>query len=311
MNLLSTNIAGVELPCCVMNASGPNDQTFDELHIIAQSDSGAIVTKSCTIEPREGNPEPRYKAAPLGSINSMGLPNHGFVATADYVQRLRAHTSKPIIASVAGLSPEDFPTLVRAMQDCDADLIEVNLSCPNVPGKPQIAYDFDAMDTILSSIASLGAHPIGVKLPPYFDPVHFEAAARVLAKHPVRFITCINSIGNALIIDPDTETAIIKPKGGFGGLGGAYVKPTGLANVRAFRQLLGEEIGIVGVGGISTGTDAFEYILAGADAVQLGTCFAEEGAGCFARINAELSAVLQRKGYENAHAARGKLRILA
>jgi dihydroorotate dehydrogenase (fumarate) len=92
----------------------------------------------------------------------------------------------------------------------------------------------------------------------------------------VRFVTCINSIGNGLVIDAETESVVIKPKDGLGGLGGSYVLPTALANVREFsRLLIGKHV--VGCGGINSGREAFMHILAGATAVQIGSCLYEEG----------------------------------
>jgi dihydroorotate dehydrogenase (fumarate) len=117
-------------------------------------------------------------------------------------------------------------------------------------------------------------------------------------------------VGNTLIIDPETEAPLIKPKGGFGGLGGDYIKPVALANVRAFSQLLGDKMQIIGVGGIKSGTDAFEFLLCGADAVQIGTVFMKEGPGCFERIDRELAEILKKKGYKNVATAKGKLKVL-
>ncbi len=306
-----TQIAGVELHSYIFNASGPKDVTFDELTIIADSHAGGVVIKTCTLEPREGNEEPRYCDVPLGSINSMGLPNLGLKAYIDMVPTLRARTKKPIIASLAGMKPDDFPVLTKAFIDSDVDLIELNFSCPNLKGKPQIGYDFEMTEQLLKDLFALGGtKPIGIKLPPYFDPAHWDAAAAIFKKFPIAFLTCINSVGNTLIIDADTETPLIKPKGGFGGLGGEYIKPVALANVRAFSQMLGDRMAIIGVGGIKTGRDAFEFLLCGADAVQVGTIFMQEGAGCFERIDRELAEILKKKGYKNIAAAKGKLKIL-
>ncbi len=309
---LTTTIGGVQLPSYVFNASGPKDVTLEELRIIASSGAGAIVMKSCTLEPRQGNEEPRYAFTdfPYGSINSMGLPNLGYKEYVKIAATLKKESKKPVVASLAGLSPEDYPILVKTFQESEVDLIEVNLSCPNVKGKPQIGYDFDQSDAILQSIMRLGTKPVGVKLPPYFDFAHFEQMAAVLKKYPLAFVACINSIGNTLLIDPETERPLIKPKGGFGGLGGDYIKPVALANVRAFSQSLGDSVAIVGVGGIRTGTDAFEFLLAGADAVQVGTAFYEEGPECFGRIQKELDAILDRKKYPDIAAVKGKLKVL-
>lgn len=306
---LQTSVAGVALSSYLMNASGPKCTTAEELNIIGQSQAAAIVTKSCTFEARQGNPEPRYRDLPLGSIQSMGLPNLGYQAYLDMVPTLKA-MGKPVVISISGFSIAENRTMVTAFQQSDADLLEVNFSCPNIPGKPQIAYDFEQTEAALSQLCQLGDKPIGIKLAPYFDMSHFESMAAIIKRYPVKFITCVNSIGNTLVIDPETESPVIKPKGGYGGLCGDYIKPIGLANVRAFRQLLGDDIGIIGVGGIKTGTDAFEYLLAGADAVQIATCFEKEGPACFLRIEQELTDLMARKGYYALNDAKGKLKSL-
>jgi len=310
MKTTTTQIAGVEFPSAIYNAAGPKDVTFEELNVIAESGAGGVVMKTCTLEPRQGNEEPRYIDLSLGSINSMGLPNLGYKEYIALLPQLKKLTSKPIIASLVGMKPTDIPVLMDAFMASEVDMIELNLSCPNLKGKPQIAYDFEMTDRILADVTKNLTKPLGLKLPPYFDPVHWEMAANVIKKYPIDFLVCINSIGNALVIDPETEQTVIRPKGGFGGLGGDYVKPTALANVRAFSQLLGDKMSIVGVGGIATGLDAFEFLLCGADAVQVGTVFMKEGPECFARIDRELAEVLERKGYKSVADAKGKLKIL-
>ena len=215
MNTQNT-LKNISFPSFIFNASGPACTTLQELEIIGDSESGGIMMKSCSPEPREGNPEPRYKEVILGSINSMGLPNHGYKAYLEYAKTLKqTYPHKPLIASIVGFSQEDFLLLVETFQKSEAvDVLEINLSCPNVVGKPQIAYDFETTETLLKKIFSLydGKKPIGFKLPPYFDPAHTQLMADILGKYPVDFITCINSVGNTLIIDPETETSLIKPK---------------------------------------------------------------------------------------------------
>lgn len=310
MATTSTSVAGLALDSYVFNASGPNDETLEKCQILGKSGAAAITMKTCTLDPREGNPEPRYKDVDLGSINSMGLPNLGYQEYLSIATQLKEEFQKPVVASLAGMQPDDFPKITEAFQDSDVDIIEINLSCPNLPGKPQIGYDYEQTDHLLSEVCSLGDKPITVKLPPYFDFVHFEMAADVLNRHPIKAVVCINSIGNGLIIDPETESVLIKPKGGFGGIGGQYVKPTALANVRKFYELLNKSIDIVGVGGIYSGTDAFEFLLAGASAVQVGTVFMQEGPGCFERIDRELAEILERKGYSSIEDAKGKLKTI-
>jgi len=306
---MKTRVAGIEFSSFVCNASGPNDSTLEELKNIAKSDSCAVVMKSCTIEPRKGNEEPRYARLPLGLIQSMGLPNPGYKEYLNILPEIKKY-KKPIIASVAYLSIDNFEKMIKEFQESSVDLIEINLSCPNLEGKSQTAYDFEQVENILERISDLGTKPIGLKLPPFFDFSHQKQMADIIKKHNISFITCINSVGNTLVIDPENETPIIKPKYGFGGLCGDYIKPIALANVRAFYNLLKDEVSIFGVGGIKTGTDAFEFLLAGADAVQVATIFEKEGPSCFERINREFYEIMKRKDYNSVEEVKGKLKYL-
>lgn len=306
---VKTEIADVKLNNPVFNASGPTCASLEELRIIGNSNASAIMTKSCTLDPREGNPEPRYKDIEFGSINSMGLPNLGYKKYVELVPELKTF-DKPVVISVSGLSLPDNLEILKAFNDTDVDLIELNLSCPNIVGKPQVGYDFEQSDDVLDEVMKLIKKPLGVKLPPYFDMIHFQEIAEILNKHKVKFVTSVNSVGNGIFIDAEEERVVIKPKGGFGGIGGKYIKPTALANVRKFYELLNEDIDIIGVGGIYTGKDVFEYILAGAKAVQLGTIFMQEGASCFERINKEFEEFARKKGYNSLSDFRGELKTI-
>src|SRR5437660_1367375 len=233
-----------------MNASGALCVTRAELEALGRSRSGAIVTKSMTLEARTGNPEPRYYPFAGGSINSMGLPNLGYRAYAELIPALKAFR-KPVIASVAGLCEDDFPEIARTIARAGPDLIEVNLSCPNLPGKPQIGYEFEASERLIRRVRAVVDCPMGVKLPPYFDPAHHAAMAEVLKRAPVDFLSLINSVGNALVIDTDRESVVIKPKGGFGGVGGvalgvAVYVAVATANVEIVRSFEQAVLGVAG-----------------------------------------------------------------
>lgn len=296
-----------------MNASGVHCMTTTDLEELAASEAGSFVTKSGTLAPREGNPEPRYVDLALGSINSMGLPNKGL----DYYLNFALEKQEAIVPeapfffSVAGMSVEENIELLRKIEASNfRGITELNLSCPNVPGKPQVAYDFPLTEQILEQVFSFFTKPLGVKLPPYFDLAHFDQMAEILNKFPLTYINSINSIGNGLYIDPETEAVVIKPKEGFGGIGGEYVKPTALANVRAFATRLKPEINVIGTGGIRSGQDAFEHLLCGATMLQIGTELQKEGPAIFARLKKELTEIMTAKGYTSIDEFRGKLRSL-
>ncbi|MCB6442808.1 dihydroorotate oxidase, partial [Streptococcus salivarius] len=155
------------------------------------------VTKTATLEFRQGNPEPRYQDVPLGSINSMGLPNNGLDYYLDYLLELQeSEPNRTFFLSLVGMSPEETHTILKKVQASDfKGITELNLSCPNVPGKPQIAYDFETTEKILSEVFVYFKKPLGIKLPPYFDIVHFDQAAAIFNKYPLKFVNCVNSIG--------------------------------------------------------------------------------------------------------------------
>ena len=307
---ISTKIAGVKLEACVFNTSGPADVTLSELEVIAKSKCSAITMKSCTFEAREGNPEPRYADLEFGSINSMGLPNLGYKAYVKFSKILKKKYKKPVVASISGMTLNDNVKIFKAFNDSPVDFIEFNPGSPNTIGKPIVGYDPQETDRLLEAVSKVSKKPFGVKLPAYFDLVHFEQIANVIKKYPVKFVTCVNSIGNGLAIDPETERPLIKPKGGLGGIGGRYIKFTALANVRRFYELFEDKIQVIGAGGIYTGLDAFEFILAGASAVQIGTAFLQKGPKIFETVQNELIDFIIKKGYSELGDFRGKLKTL-
>ena len=313
MAQLQTQLADQILPSPLLNASGAKCEYHEELNQVQNSAAAALITKSCTLEKRQGNPRPRYVETPWGSINAMGLPNQGWAYYADYAKE---QARKPLFLSVAGLSLEENCQILSQLSH-NLNLgqiagIELNLSCPNLPNKPQTGYDFQRSKEVLTAAFEHCKHPLGVKLPPYFDPVHFDQMAEVLLNFPkLRFVTCVNSLGNGLVIDPWTEQVVLKPKEGLGGIGGDYIKPTALANVRAFYLRLNHAgIDVVGCGGIKSGLDAFEHLLCGASALQIGTQLMKEGPDCFARIEAELLSLMKQKGYQTIQDFKGRLQSL-
>ncbi len=222
---LETTIAGRHFDRCLMNAAGVRCQSSRDLDALVQSHAGAYVTKSATPAPRPGNPSPRMATMPHGSFNSMGLPNNGLAYYLNYVLAdEQKRPGKTNFLSLAGTSLDDNLAMLHQINDSAYQgFVELNLSCPNVPGHPQTGYDFEATRQTLEAVFEFYQKPLGVKLPPYFDMAHFDTIADILNQFPLSFVTTINSVGNGLIVNFETETAAIKPKGGFGGIGGASI----------------------------------------------------------------------------------------
>ena len=318
----------------IINASGVKCMYTDELDELACSNIGSIVSKTCTPSSRQGNPEPRYYE-PKGNfltINSMGLPNEGIQYYLDYFKNNSASlqlSGKGRFLSLGGLSmTENLIMLDIIFQNpknlLHLDAIEVNLSCPNIVGKAQLGYDFQNLEEYLFNIfnkikelelKTLDKNKckvlVGCKLPPYFDMSHFQLVSDILSKFPrLDYINCINSIGNGLVIDSNTEKVVIKPKNGFGGLGGKVVKATALANVHQFYRLLGNKVKIIGCGGVSNGDDLFQMILAGATLVAIGSQIMIKGVKCVDKILKELEYIMEKKGYSCLDDFRGKLQYM-
>lgn len=318
---ISTTIGHTYFKTCLWNAAGPRCTTLEELDTLSQCDAnGAIVTKTCTLDTREGNVFPRVVCEDGSmSINSVGLANKGIDAYLGWIEDYkRDPSSKPVFLSVGGLSMKENKELLRKIRyaNVQPDFVELNVSCPNLEGCSIVGYDFDSlkqyMNLLTINIGLMRSKGIkiscGVKLPPYFDEKSFMEVSSLLNEFSdLDYITTINGVPNCLVVDTYTEDPVIKPKEGYGGVGGSITKPIGLANVSKFRKYLDSRIKIIGCGGICTGEDAFQYLLCGADAVETATQFLHEGESCFDRILKELQQIMREKEYENLKTFRGKL----
>jgi len=191
-----------------------------------------------------------------------------------------ASYGKPYIISISGLNLNDNLEMLTKIYSSSSSssssssinnnniaAIELNLACPNIIGKPIIAYDFEQLEIVLEQVTSLSNYhniPCGIKLPPYFDISHYEKMINIIIKYPIKYIVTMNTIGNALYVNIDDECEGIMPNHGRGGLGGGFVKYIALANVNIIYKLLKEkgrdDIDIVGVGGVRSGKSLFMSI---------------------------------------------------
>jgi dihydroorotate dehydrogenase (fumarate) len=253
-----------------MNASGVMDTTREELESLAQSDAGAIVVKSATILPREGNALPRTAEIDGGMLQSIGLANLGYRAYAEMLPWLKSF-GKPVVQSIAGFTAGEYATMAEAF--ADADLIEVNLGCPNVGhavGGFDPAYAREVAQRVLD------VNPKAVfKLPPYLDAPLQERVLDSLSSAGAQALTLINSPGNCSALTASGPR--IAPV--WGGLCGPALKPLAIGNILRAAKHGGFDI--IGVGGITTRADVEEFKRAGATAFQLGYSLMTRGPGVF------------------------------
>ena len=311
--MLRCTLAGSEMQACIYNASGCWCTTEKELDDIYQSEAGAVLSKTSTLHERNGNPEPRLYIDEGISVNSMGIPNLGYILYQNYWKQKKKE--KVFIQSILAFNEEELREMLFNLNIEKDVILEVNFSCPNVSGHGIIAYNMQLFEKYLQILCNDRKMRFGIKLPPYWEKWQFDQVSSLLKKYKTNgrgpeFITCCNSIMNGLLIDVETESTRIKPNGGLGGLGGGgSMKAVALSNVHQFSKLLeGTGISVVGCGGIKNGRDAFEYILAGAECVQVGTQLLREGPSVFKRIQGELCLIMRQKGYSSLSEFRGKLK---
>lgn len=262
---LHVNICGVELKNPVTTASG----TFGFGHEFADfydlGKLGAIGVKGLTPAERTGNPPPRIAETPMGILNAVGLQNPGidrFIS--EQIPYLRQFDTK-IIANVSGNTVEEYCGMVEKISDADIDLIEMNISCPNVKcGGMAFGTNPSMVQDVVSAAKKYAKKPLIVKLSPNVADISEIARAAVSAGADA--LSLINTL-LGMRIDIKTRRPVL---GNIkGGMSGPAVFPIAVRMVYEVRQAV--KVPIIGMGGISSGADAVEMMLAGADAVAVGT----------------------------------------
>ncbi|ADL42470.1 dihydroorotate dehydrogenase family protein [Caldicellulosiruptor obsidiansis OB47] len=261
---LEVEIAGIKLKNPVIAASGTFGFGREFSKLIDLNLFGGISTKGITLKKRTGNPQPRLCEVYGGIINSVGLENPGVEAFVnDELPFLRKFDTK-IIANINGFSKEEFMDLAKIVSPL-VDMIEVNLSCPNVKeGGMVFGKDPNKVYEITKEVKKVSACPVIVKLTPNVTDITQLAVAA--EKAGADAISLINTI-SAMAIDIETRKPLIKMV--TGGLSGPAIKPIAVRMVyECFKKV---KIPIIGMGGIMNHKDAIEFIIAGATAIQIGT----------------------------------------
>lgn len=291
---MTTTLAGLELPSPVLTASGcaaagrELDQFFDITQI------GAVVTKSIMPEARSGRPTPRMAETPSGMLNSIGLQGPGI---ASFLERdlawLRERGARAIV-SIAGDTVDDYARLAKILRMQEGvSAIEVNISCPNVEDRGKVfACDVGSSSAVIQAVRrnTDSRVPILAKLSP--DVTDITTIALACVRAGADGLSVINTLLGMVI---DTERMRPALAGVTGGLSGPAIRPVAVRCVWQIRQAL-PEVPILGMGGIRTGVDALEFLLAGANAVSVGTMvFNDPGAPM--RIHRELRTALGERGF--------------
>jgi dihydroorotate dehydrogenase (NAD+) catalytic subunit len=291
----TVGLGGPEMTASGTSGVGAELASFGDL-----AELGAVVVKSLAAFPWAGNPAPRLHPAAAGMINAVGLQGPGVPAwLRDELPRLEARAAS-VVASIWGRSVAEYAEAAEQLAAAPASVVavEVNLSCPNLEGRRGIfAHDPEASAEVVAATEVCG-RPRWAKLSPNTDRIVEVAAA--VAGAGAEAVTLVNTV-LGMVIDTATGRPVLGAGGG--GVSGTGIHPIAVRAVHDVRAAL-PELPIVGVGGVVTGLDAAELLLAGADAVQVGTTtFAEPRAPW--RVQQELIAWAAAAGLERIAAATG------
>lgn len=259
------NLAGVELKNPVMTASGTFGSGMEYSEFVDLNKLGAVVTKGVANVPWPGNPTPRIAETCGGMLNAIGLQNPGIDVFCERDLPFLQKYDTKIIVNVCGKTTEDYCEVVERLSEEDIDMMEINISCPNVKeGGIAFGQDPKAVEAITAEVKKRAKHPVIMKLSPNVTDITEMAKAAEAGGADV--LSLINTI-TGMKIDVNRRTFAIANK--TGGLSGPAIKPVAVRMVYQTAQAV--KIPIIGMGGIVTAEDALEFILAGATAVSVGT----------------------------------------
>ncbi len=259
------NLAGVELKNPVMTASGTFGSGVEYSEFVDLSELGAVVTKGVANIPWPGNPTPRIAETYGGMINAIGLQNPGIdVFCQRDIPFLKQYDTK-IIVNVCGKTTEDYCEVVERLAHEDVDMLEINISCPNVKeGGIAFGQNPKAIEAITKEVKKRAKQPIIMKLSPNVTDI--TEMARAAEAGGADVLSLINTL-TGMKIDIHRRTFALANK--TGGMSGPAVKPVAVRMVYQVANAV--KVPIIGMGGIATAEDAMEFILAGATAVSVGT----------------------------------------
>ena len=257
-------IAGVELKNPVMTASGTFGSGMEYGEFVDLNKLGAVVTKGVANVPWEGNPTPRIAETYGGMLNAIGLQNPGIDVFAERDLPFLKQYDTKIIVNVCGRTVQDYLEVVERLADTPADLLEINVSCPNVKeGAIAFGQKADSLFDITSAVKKKAKQPVIMKLSPNVTDI--TEMARAAEAGGADALSMINTI-TGMKIDIHTRKFVLANK--TGGLSGPAVKPVAVRMVYQTTQAV--KIPVIGMGGIANADDAVEFLLAGATAVAVG-----------------------------------------
>ncbi len=286
---LRSRLGDVELRTPLIAASGTVGSVWEWADVADVSPYGAAVAKSVAPVEWPGRPQPRLAPTSAGMLNGIGIQNPGIEAWCETMSSKIPELDVPVWGSAVGETPDEFAIVAKGLVSAGVPVVEVNLSCPNLDDGRMFSLDARRSGEVIGVVASTVEVPVGAKLSPNADDIVGVAGACLEAG--ASFLTLTNT-ALGFGVDPVRRESLLS--GGVGGYSGPGLKPISLRCVYEVASAL-PGTPIVGCGGVSSGVDVVEYLLAGASAVGIGTVhLAEPKAG--RRIQRQLTRQLDRLG---------------
>ena len=295
---LSQKILGVEFLNPTVLASGIMGITASSWKLCAKNGAGGITTKSLWLKEHKGHPNPTIIGTEHWTLNAVGVPDAGPEKAKEEIGSYMKGKPVPLIANIIAESVENFAKTAESILPLKPDFLEVNISCPNVEdefGRPFACSAPDAAAVTKAVKAVSGKTPVFIKLSPNVDNIGVIAIA--CAKAGADGFTAINTVGPGMAIDLRSRMPILANK--VGGLSGPGIKPIAVKCIADVYAATDGKLPIIGTGGVYTGEDAIELILAGASLVGIGTAIGDRNIDVFAKICDEMQMFCTNEGIEN------------
>uniref|UniRef100_A9A6J4 Dihydroorotate dehydrogenase n=1 Tax=Methanococcus maripaludis (strain C6 / ATCC BAA-1332) TaxID=444158 RepID=A9A6J4_METM6 len=291
--MLKTKLWDIEFKNPVFLAAGVMGETGSALKRMAKNGAGAVCTKSIGIEKKPGHNNPTMVEVEGGFLNAMGLPNPGAEEYAGEIERIKDEMKRinvKIIGSIYGKNDSEFQKAAEIIGNY-VDVLELNISCPHAGGGygSSIGQDPGLCKNVVSAVKDVSDIPVIAKLTPNVTDI--KEIANAVVNAGADGIVAINTLGPGMVIDIESGVPILGNR--VGGMSGKAIKPIAVKNVYDICSAV--DVPVIGVGGITTGDDAIEFMMAGASAVQVGTGVYYRGYDIFQKINNEIEEYLLKK----------------
>ncbi|MBC8313520.1 MAG: dihydroorotate dehydrogenase [Candidatus Cloacimonetes bacterium] len=291
---LKTKFLGKTIKSPLVLPAGIMDMSFSGLNYAVQNGAGIVTSKSLTLEPRMGHKGPVVAEFEGGLLNCMGLCNPGIEDGLAEINQFKKHSDIPVIVSVFATNILDFLKLTKYVNKSKADFLELNLSCPNVFdefGIP-LSASKEKVGEIISAVKKISKLPIIAKLSPNVYDISEIALSAESAGADA--LCLINTVGPGMLIDTKMVKPVLFNK--FGGLSGPCIKPIALKLI--YQTYSAVNIPIIGMGGVKSGEDAVEMLMAGATVIGVGTAVYCRGIEVFNKINDEITKFMKEENYK-------------